>query len=167
MHYYGTFSTPHGIGAVVSSGRGICRVYLPQPNRRLAVRRVLDEFPKAKPDKTKSCARTVKRCFEGRSLPDNVRLDIEDVPDFHRQVYRMTQAIPRGETRSYKWVASCVGKPTAARAVGVALARNPLPLIIPCHRVVSGDGTLGGWSGEPGWKEKLLDLEGANDWVRG
>ncbi|RJQ52284.1 MAG: methylated-DNA--[protein]-cysteine S-methyltransferase [Actinobacteria bacterium] len=165
MYRYGTYSTPHGIGAVVTSKKGICRVILPQPNRRLAVRKVLEEFPDATADKSGAGVRMLRRYFEGKPLPDDMALDMRGVPDFHRQVYRMTQAIPHGETRSYKWVASCLGKVTAARAVGVALSRNPVPVIIPCHRVVASDGSLGGWSGEPGWKERLLELEGANGWA--
>ncbi len=162
MHYYGTYTTPDGVGAVVGTERGICRVILPRHNRRDVLKQVLAEFPDAKADRRKSGISSIKRYFEGRPLPDDMPLDLARVPKFHQEVYRMTQAIPRGETRSYKWVASCLGKVTAARAVGVALSRNPLPVIVPCHRVVSSDGSLGGWSGPDGWKEKLLELEGAD-----
>jgi methylated-DNA-[protein]-cysteine S-methyltransferase len=68
--------------------------------------------------------------------------------------------IPFGETRSYGWVARAIGKPGAARAVGQALHTNPVPIIIPCHRIVASDGSLGGYGGGLPMKIKLLRLEG-------
>ena len=67
--------------------------------------------------------------------------------------------IPWGVTRSYSWVAERVGRPGAARAVGGAVGSNPVPLLLPCHRVIRSNGAIGGWSGKPGWKEWLLELE--------
>ncbi len=163
MHWYTTYNTDHGVGAVVASERGVCRVVLPRRNRRAVVKEVLAEFPNAQPDRRTSGARAIKQYFEGKRLPDDMPLDLQAVPKFHRDVYLMIQAIPHGETRSYKWVASCLGKVGAARAVGTALARNPLPIVVPCHRVVASDGTIGGWSGPAGWKERLLELEGGRD----
>jgi O-6-methylguanine DNA methyltransferase len=72
----------------------------------------------------------------------------------------MTQSIPCGETRTYGWVAAKVGMSQAARAVGQALARNPLPVVIPCHRVICSNGNLGGFSASEGWKQRLLEIEG-------
>lgn len=81
------------------------------------------------------------------------------ITPFTRKVYQAVLTIPLGEVRSYKWVAQKTGKPKAARAVGQALRHNPWPLIIPCHRVVSSDGKLGGYSGGRKKKKALLDLE--------
>jgi len=81
------------------------------------------------------------------------------VTPFARKVYRVTLSIPLGEVRTYKWVAHRIGSPYASRAVGQALKNNPYPLIIPCHRVVSCGGKLGGYAGGRKLKEKLLDLE--------
>jgi O-6-methylguanine DNA methyltransferase len=79
---------------------------------------------------------------------------------FERAVLKATLEIPLGETRTYAWVAKRVGKPEAVRAVGTALRKNPWPLIIPCHRVIHKDGTLGKYAGkDDGRKRKLLDLE--------
>jgi methylated-DNA-[protein]-cysteine S-methyltransferase len=89
-------------------------------------------------------------------FPD--KLDLSSATDFQRQVWRVTQTIPYGETRSYGWVAERLAKRGAARAVGQALARNRLPVIIPCHRVLASDG-LGGYSGGVGVKESLLRRE--------
>lgn len=79
---------------------------------------------------------------------------------FQRKVWRALQRIPYGETRSYAWVAAAIGHPKALRAVGRACGANPLPLIIPCHRVVAANGALGGFSGGLAWKRRLLALEG-------
>lgn len=79
---------------------------------------------------------------------------------FQWKVLAVTAKIPLGETRSYKWVAQRVGSPKAVRAVGQALRRNPYPLIIPCHRVIKEDGSLGGYAGGPSdEKARLLALE--------
>ena len=79
---------------------------------------------------------------------------------FQWKVLSVTASIPLGETRSYKWVAQQVGSPRAVRAVGQALKRNPYPVIIPCHRVIKQDGTLGGYAGGSSEKKaKLLDME--------
>ncbi len=79
---------------------------------------------------------------------------------FQKKVWRTVKTIPCGQTRSYKWVAERIGNPQAFRAVGQALKKNPLPGIIPCHRVIRSDGKLGGFS--KGWKEKKRLLESEN-----
>lgn len=81
---------------------------------------------------------------------------------FQRAVYRAACRIPRGQTRSYQWVARRIGRPGAARAVGSALSRNPFAPRVPCHRVVRADGSLGGFAGGPARKRRLLRREGAS-----
>ena len=88
------------------------------------------------------------------------RLDLSSGTLFQQKVWRALQTIPRGETRSYAWVAKKIGKPKAARAVGAACGANPVPIIVPCHRVIAGDGSLGGFGGGPALKKRLLALEG-------
>lgn len=80
---------------------------------------------------------------------------------FTRTVYRIVSDIPLGEVRTYQWVARQAGHPRAARAVGQILKKNPYPLLIPCHRVIASDGSLGGYSGRGGARAKktLLELE--------
>ena len=80
---------------------------------------------------------------------------------FQRRVWQALRAIPPGETRTYAEVARVIGRPGAARAVGAACARNPLALVIPCHRVVRGDGGLGGYAWGVGRKRRLLQRERA------
>ena len=78
---------------------------------------------------------------------------------FTKKVYKAVLSIPLGEVRSYQWVARSIGSPKAVRAVGQVLKRNPYPLIIPCHRVIASDGSLGGYSRGLAAKKALLDLE--------
>lgn len=78
---------------------------------------------------------------------------------FEQKVYRAILKIPKGQTRSYQWVAKKIGNPKAARAVGNALNKNPYPIIIPCHRVIRSDGSLGGYSRGLKLKKKLLKKE--------
>jgi O-6-methylguanine DNA methyltransferase len=93
--------------------------------------------------------------------PATVPVDLAWLPDFERQVLRKTMEIPRGEVRPYSWVAAEIGRPLAVRAVGNALARNPIPFVIPCHRVVRADGTVGQYgAGGPSAKRALLSAEG-------
>ena len=88
-----------------------------------------------------------------------VPVDLSRVPEFDRAALEIASQIPYGEVRSYKWIAEQLGKPDAARAVGGAMAGNPVPLIVPCHRVVKTDGGLGGYSFGLVQKEALLNLE--------
>ncbi|HEX5591546.1 MAG TPA: MGMT family protein [Candidatus Limnocylindrales bacterium] len=91
---------------------------------------------------------------------DAIPLDLADRPAWDRDVLAAVRAIPRGETRSYGEIARLIGRPGAARAVGGAVGRNPVGFLVPCHRVVAGDGTLGGYGG--GWwgdRDRLLDLK--------
>jgi methylated-DNA-[protein]-cysteine S-methyltransferase len=101
---------------------------------------------------------------------DELSLDLDDRPDWDRLVLAAVRRVPPGETASYGEVARMIGRPGAARAVGAAVGRNPLGLVIPCHRVIAGDGSLGGYGG--GWwggrqaglelKRELLAREGVH-----
>jgi methylated-DNA-[protein]-cysteine S-methyltransferase len=90
-------------------------------------------------------------------------LDMESVPGFHRRVYAVARAIPPGETITYGEIAERIGERGAAQAVGQALARNPFPIIVPCHRVLAAGGALGGFSARGGvaTKRRMLAIEGA------
>ncbi len=86
-------------------------------------------------------------------------LDTGHATVFQRRVWAQLSAIACGQTRSYGQVARAIGRPLAARAVGAACGANPIPLLVPCHRVIAGDGSLGGFSGGLEWKRRLLALE--------
>jgi O-6-methylguanine DNA methyltransferase len=95
--------------------------------------------------------------------PVKVPLDLAQLPEFERSVLMKTLEIPRGEVRPYAWVAAEIGKPLAVRAVGNALARNPIPFVIPCHRVVRSDGRIGNYgAGGPTAKRAVLAAEGVD-----
>lgn len=97
--------------------------------------------------------------FTGKRTFFTVPVDLSHVPAFEQAALGVAARIPYGEVRSYKWIAEQLGKPDAARAVGSAMAGNPVPIIVPCHRVVKTDGGLGGYSFGLMRKEALLNLE--------
>ena len=107
--------------------------------------------------------RAVVDYFEGKRARFPIEIDLSSVPPFYRSVLEACRRIPYGQTASYADLARAVGKPNAARAVGGAMARNPLPLVVPCHRVLRADGSIGGFSSAHGVDEKirLLRLENA------
>lgn len=97
--------------------------------------------------------------FNGKQKEFDCTIDFVKATPFQKQVWEVTRSIPFGETRSYSWVAEQIGKPTSVRAVGQALGKNPLPIIVPCHRVIASDGTLCGFGGGLDMKRDLLRLE--------
>jgi methylated-DNA-[protein]-cysteine S-methyltransferase len=105
--------------------------------------------------------RAVRAVLAGRTPPVCPPLDWRGATPFQREVWRTLLQIPRGEVRTYGDVARAVGRAGGARAVGRACASNPIPLLVPCHRVIGAGGGLGGFSAGSGWKRKLLALEGA------
>ena len=100
-----------------------------------------------------------KLYYNGKKVTFPDELDLSDATPFQRRVWEGTRLITYGETRSYLWVARQIGKPEAARAVGQALGRNPLSIIVPCHRVIASDGGLCGFGGGVEMKRYLLSLE--------
>ena len=103
--------------------------------------------------------REVTEFLAGRRTFFSVPVDLEGVGDFQARVLASANAIPFGEVRSYAQLAASIGAPKAPRAVGNALAANPVPLIVPCHRIVRGDGTWGNYALGPRLKTALLTLE--------
>jgi len=103
---------------------------------------------------------TLRATLAGGTGRSGVPLDLSGGTTFQRQVWAALAAIPRGETRTYSQIAAAIGRPRAVRAVGRACGANPIPVLIPCHRVVAADGGLGGFSGGLKWKRWLLAHEG-------
>jgi methylated-DNA-[protein]-cysteine S-methyltransferase len=106
-------------------------------------------------------ARQLKMYFAGKPVRFQFRLNSAAGTPFQRKVWRALQSIPRGQTRSYAWIARKIGNPGAARAVGTACGANPVPILVPCHRAIASDGSLGGFGGGLAMKKRLLRLEGA------
>ena len=158
---YTVFDTAFGWMVVVGSEAGLVRLTIPQPSPDKALAQVNDLV-------RKSVARTtvfrelivrLGLYFEGERVEFVDDLDVRGSTPFQRDVWKVTAEIPYGETRSYGWIAKELGRPMSARAVGQALAKNPLPIVIPCHRVTGSGGSLGGYSGGVEMKRRLLELE--------
>jgi O-6-methylguanine DNA methyltransferase len=105
----------------------------------------------------------VKEALQGRESAAKPPVDLSGGTAFQRQVWAALQAIPAGQTETYAQLAASLKKPKAARAVGGACGANPVPLLIPCHRVVGAHGGLGGFSGGLHWKQKLLGREASRN----
>jgi len=158
-------STARGWVGLVCTEKGVARLYLPVRDKKealalLGVRSAEDLF---EGDGLASIRRQVKDYFDGKATGFDCRLDLSGSTRFQRRIWKATGEIPYGQVRSYRWVAERIGCPLACRAVGHALSVNPLPVIIPCHRVIRSDGKPGGFGGRLGnvqTKIDMLSLEG-------
>ncbi len=164
MIRYEILETAFGSLGLVASELGICRVILPGLTAEKVISSILDKYPSAVDGLSAEYRETlsqVQSYFSGSPVEFDPALDLSGSTVFQRQVYQALRSIPYGEVRSYAWVAHKIGNPRAVRAVGGANAANPIPLIIPCHRVIRADGSLGGFSGTggPALKQRMLSLE--------
>ncbi len=103
--------------------------------------------------------RELEEYFGGKRTTFGIEISLEGSTEFEREVWLALREIPYGETRTYKWLAEHVGRPRAARAVGQALSRNPIPIVLPCHRVIESGGSIGGYSEGETIKRRLLKME--------
>jgi methylated-DNA-[protein]-cysteine S-methyltransferase len=157
---------PTELGSCVLAWRdpGIVRVRLPGPGLEAAAARLGRVLPlDHSPDVVAATVEAIQLHLRG-VLQDLSRfhVDLAGVSDFNRRVYAVTCGIPAGRTLSYGDVARLIGEPRAAQGVGQALGQNPVPLLVPCHRVLSADGRLHGFSAPGGieTKRRILALEG-------
>jgi methylated-DNA-[protein]-cysteine S-methyltransferase len=157
---YDVAESPIGDLLVAATDRGLCRIafrpdaaldelatdfgarILKLPKRLDRVRRELDEY------------------FAGHRHEFDLETDLSPVPAFHQQVLHELARVPFGQVTTYGALAARVGRPHAARAVGGAMNRNPIPIVLPCHRVIGSNGSLTGYAGGLDKKEALLRLEG-------
>ncbi len=154
------FRTGLGWAGVAVSDAGITRIILPKADRKAVVRELRGLDGAAVPTGLLERAVLVLgRFFAGEQALFDLPLDLRYYTPFQQSVWRATASIPFGETRSYQWIANRIRRPHAARAVGQAVGANPAPVIIPCHRVITSSGRLGGFSGGLAMKKKLLELE--------
>ena len=158
---YVIFNTDMGWIGISGSAEGLRWATLPQRSAQEASQLLGDgiNFATQSPRLFEDLAHRLQTYFDGRRVTFPDELDLSGATPFQREVWEITRLIPYGETRSYTWVAEQMGKPGAVRAVGQALGRNPLPIIIPCHRVIASDGKLGGYGGGVEMKRHLLRLE--------
>jgi methylated-DNA-[protein]-cysteine S-methyltransferase len=156
--YSSVFQTNAGwMGLLISAG-GLQRVILPCKSAP-EVQELLGDATPAAVDSCAGLQERFQAYFSGAPVEFSDNLDFSGGTPFQRQVWQAARRIPYGETRSYQWVASQIGKPRAARAVGQALGKNPFPVIVPCHRVIASGGLLGGFTGGIEMKKQLLELE--------
>ena len=157
------FETPIGWIGVAFSARGLAGLQLPRATRAQTLANLQRDFPKAAlaDHAPIEIARELREYAEGRRRQFTLPLDWSAIKPFQREVLRTADSIQYGETRTCGWIARTIGKPHAARAVGRALATNPIPIILPCHRVLGSDGGLHGYGGGLPLKRRLLELEGA------
>ena len=159
--YYNAFETKRGWIGVLASKAGLLSVTLPQRTRQQALDSLGTKAEHAilSPQLFSDLTKRFQNYYSGKKTMFSDELDFSDATVFQRQVWEATRLIPYRETRSYGWVAKQIGKPSAARAVGQALGKNPFLIIVPCHRVIAGDGSLGGFGGGLEMKQSLLELE--------
>jgi methylated-DNA-[protein]-cysteine S-methyltransferase len=147
-----TIPSPIGELSLYSDGSRLLRIGFPEQVTELAERRD-DPILMA-------CARQLKEYFDGTRRHFDLPLEPRGT-EFQLRVWEALTQIPYGQTRSYRDIALAIGKPTAVRAVGAANGRNPLPIVVPCHRVIGSDGSLTGFAGGLEAKTRLLQLEGS------
>ena len=162
--HYDVFETAWGWVGVVGSSKGIRYCSLPEPTPLDALEHLADEMseplPERRPGAFEEFRVQLDEYFRGERREWDVALDLDDASDFFRRAWDACRTIPPGETRSYRWLAEQAGNARAARGAGQAMARNRVPLVVPCHRVIGSDGALHGFGGGGlPLKARLLNLE--------
>lgn len=147
--FFDVFNSPLGRLYMVFSGKFLCAVSFEKPRG----------IPFKKDAAPKNFIRELSAYFEGCGSRFRQKLKFLTGTDFEQDVWYRLKEIPFGETRSYKWIAEKVGRPSAVRAVGRALSKNPIPIVVPCHRIIESDGSIGGYSSGVDRKRRLLDME--------
>lgn len=161
---FALFDTAIGRCGIVWSERGVARVGFPERSERATRQRLLRRFPDARgialPPQIQRAIDDIVALLAGeRRDLTHVRIDTADLPEFNRRVYAVARGIPPGTTLSYGEIAERLGDKALARDVGQALGQNPLPIIVPCHRVLAAGGKMGGFSAPGGIETKLRLLE--------
>jgi methylated-DNA-[protein]-cysteine S-methyltransferase len=164
--HYHLMEAPFRACGIAWGSHGIVRLQLPEATRKATEARLArggrSQFLEPLPLCIEQAVAALRRYFAGDRVDfSDIEVDLGGVPAFHREIYAALRQIPWGETTTYGGLARMVGQPGAARAIGQAMGRNPVPVIIPCHRVLASGGTLGGFSAPGGaaTKQRLLELE--------
>jgi len=158
---YHVFKTDGGWMAVLGSARGLVSLSLPCETAQQALDDLSSDASQAtqSPEHFSDLTQRLQRYFNGEKVDFPDKLDLSAATPFQQAVWQAARRIKYGQTRSYGWLAAQAGRPGAARAVGQAMAKNPLPIIVPCHRIIGSGSGLGGFSGGLEIKEYLLRLE--------
>ncbi len=160
---YDVSDSPIGPLLIAASERGLCRIsFDPDPEHELeALSRSFGARVLRSPQPLDPVKRQLDEYFEGRRDTFELSTDIERLTPFNRRVLEALARVPYGTLTTYGTLAGEAGRPRAARAVGMVMNRNPIPIVLPCHRVVGSTGSLVGYAGGLDRKERLLRLEGA------
>ncbi|MGI8458080.1 MAG: methylated-DNA--[protein]-cysteine S-methyltransferase [Propionibacteriaceae bacterium] len=161
---YRTYDSPLGSLLLVATDAGLFRLAFGTEDHDAVLTQLatlVSPRVLAAPARLDPVARELDEYFGGRRRRFDVPVDLRLSHGFRRTVLDHLRVIPFGRTESYTQVASAAGSPRAVRAVGSACATNPVPIVVPCHRVLRADGSLGGYRGGPVAKSRLLDLESA------
>jgi len=157
------FKSPWGWMGISETSKGIDAISLPKRSRwsvQSELRTANAPLTAGRSRRLHEARRQLLAYLAGNRNTFDVPIDLSRGTPFRRQVWRVLQRVPYGKLRSYQWIAARVGGRRYARAVGGAVGANPLPIVIPCHRIVAQDASLGGFSGGLPMKRKLLTLEG-------
>jgi methylated-DNA-[protein]-cysteine S-methyltransferase len=161
---YRTIATPVGELLLAGTGRGLVRIAYPSQGHETVLASLAQTVsPRIlhAPRQLDQASRQLDEYFAGQRTAFDLPLDLRLATGFRRTVLAHLPVIPYGHTESYAQVAAAAGSPKAVRAVGTACAKNPLPVVVPCHRVVKSDGTMGRYAGGEDAKRTLLTLEAA------
>jgi O-6-methylguanine DNA methyltransferase len=160
---YAPVKTDLGVIHLVATDHGLARVFFPGAGEAEIDYwcRSHDLIPLYDDETIEPYAEQMHDYFAGRRRNFDVPLDLRTLTPFMRSVLQSLRHIPYGDVRNYREIASEVGNPNAQRAVGNAVKRNPVPIVVPCHRVIRTDGKIGGYAGGQEIKERLLQMEGA------
>lgn len=155
-----TFKTPWGWIEIAADEKGLTSIDLSHSNRRARTRQGHAVEKDTIAALLAEAQRQLLDYLDGRRLEFSLPVDLSAGTPFQRKVWKAIRRIPYGRVRSYQWVATKVGGKQYARAVGMALGANPVPIVVPCHRIIAHDGSLGGFSCGLPMKRRLLSLEG-------
>lgn len=161
--YYSVVPGPWGLMGLSASDKGLIHIQTVVASEKAYVAFLNRSFacsPEKKVKLLKPMADQLRLYLKGKLQKFEGPLDLSHGTPFQKQVWQKLASIPYGETRSYAWLARAVKRPKACRAVGNANGKNPLPILLPCHRVIQSNGGLGGYTGGLHIKKYLLELEG-------
>ena len=160
---YDLTDSPVGALLVAVSERGLCRIsFDPDPERELeSLSRAFGARVLRSPRPVDEVKRELAEYFAGERRSFDLAVDIDRLTPFNRSVLEQLSRVPYGSLTTYGALAGQAGRPRAARAVGTIMNRNPIPIVLPCHRVIGSNGSLVGYAGGLERKETLLSLEGA------
>jgi methylated-DNA-[protein]-cysteine S-methyltransferase len=165
---FALFDSPIGTCGIAWNAKGIAGFQLPsataKATRSRLQQRWTEAIESAPPAGVQRVIDRVLALLAGEAIDlSDIPVDLADAPEFHRKVYEVARTIPPGRTMTYGEIAKRLGVPHESREVGQALGRNPIAIIVPCHRVLGADGKMGGFSASGGvaTKRRILEIEGA------